>query len=230
MNLVERNMMLGMISVLNEASKRQILTKEQYDTRLADLKQFEEETNFAFINSPTCEIEIDSMVKIQNISTNLKKCNDIEDIIDFANQKEMLVYPRISGVNVEVIYVDGVITELKIGNSLINLCDINNIPCRINKSGVYIVSGVISFNHNLYVDNVVADNSTLKDGLIEAKELGFDVVPHWSATNFNYKNLQSNIDYVFEYAKENEFLCNGVTFRFNDTSYNKDGITYEVLE
>ena len=59
MNAIELDMMRGMVSILNEASNAYyntgspIMTDEQFDARLADLKQLEEETGFVLTNSPT---------------------------------------------------------------------------------------------------------------------------------------------------------------------------------
>lgn len=59
MNAIELDMMRGMVSILNEASEayyntgNPIMTDEQFDMRLADLKQLEEETGFILSNSPT---------------------------------------------------------------------------------------------------------------------------------------------------------------------------------
>jgi DNA ligase (NAD+) len=60
--------------------------------------------------------------------------------------------------------------------------------------------------------------------LNEARKLGFDVVPHWfnnTANGLNPNNLQGNIDYVFDYAKEEGLPCDGVVFKFNDIEYGK---------
>lgn len=58
MNEVEFDFMKGMISILNEAAQayhsgKAIITDEQYDVRLEDLKNLEEETGIVFANSPT---------------------------------------------------------------------------------------------------------------------------------------------------------------------------------
>ena len=73
-------------------------------------------------------------------------------------------------------------------------------------------------------DVIEGGGNSLNDNLNEAKELGFDVVPHWfnNATNaLSPKNLQSNIDYVFDYASDEDLPCDGVVFKFDDIEYGK---------
>lgn len=236
MNTIELEMMKGMVSILNEAAATynagsSIMTNEQYDTRLADLKQFEEETGFIFFNSPTCKTHVKSLVKTkESISYNFEKCHDVESIIDFARQYEMLVYPNLIGANVRIDYANGIMIELEIDNKNVNLNKVNNIPYKIEKKERYIVMGVITSDSKLYVIESIKPWGKLKDGLMEAQGLGFDIVPHWINANtvnaLNPKNLQSNIDYVFEYARENEYSFDGIVFRLNDDKF-QNGIIYK---
>lgn len=58
MNQIEFDFMKGMVSILNEAAEayykgEPIITNEQYDVRIEDLKQLEKETAIMFVNSPT---------------------------------------------------------------------------------------------------------------------------------------------------------------------------------
>ena len=68
-------------------------------------------------------------------------------------------------------------------------------------------------------------NNNLIDNLHEAANLGFDIVPFWFVPNtvnaLNPKNLQNNIDYVFEFAKEEGYPNDGIVFKFNDIEYGK---------
>jgi DNA ligase (NAD+) len=110
----------------------------------------------------------------------------------------------------------------------------------INKDGEYknsrnLASGTLSVLDTSLVtkrklrfygwDIIEGGGNSLKDNLTEAKELGFDIVPFWFNGNSSYaldtKNLQSNIDYVFEYARDNGFPCDGAVFKFNDIEYGK---------
>lgn len=64
-------------------------------------------------------------------------------------------------------------------------------------------------------------SNNLNDNLSEANELGFSVVPHWSAVNLDPKKLQNTLDYIFEYSKDEGIPCDGIVFKFNDIEYGK---------
>lgn len=59
------------------------------------------------------------------------------------------------------------------------------------------------------------------ENLREAESLGFDTTPYWIMNTVNPKKLQSNIDYMYEYADEDRLSYNGVIFRYNDIEYSK---------
>ena len=64
-------------------------------------------------------------------------------------------------------------------------------------------------------------SNNLDDNLAEANELGFSVVPFWSAVNLDQKKLQNTLDYIFEYASDEGIPCDGVVFKYNDIEYGK---------
>ena len=231
MNQAELSLMKGMIDILNRHLKEPFLTSEQYSMRLADLKEFEEETGCILSNSPTCKDRVTPLVQIKGVPKYVvfDKCNDIDSIIKFAEQKEMLVSLNITGTNASIIYMDGVMKNFIIDNAIamIDLDKIDNVPYKINrKENVYIVDGVLH-NSKFYVIDVVKNGESLYSNFKEAKELGFTIVPHWLANNFDPKNLKSNIEYIYDYADEEKLNHNGIAFRFNEISYN-EGIIYEL--
>lgn len=65
------------------------------------------------------------------------------------------------------------------------------------------------------------NSNNLIDNLNDAESLGFSVVPFWYPVNLESKKLQSTLDYVFEYASDEGFPCDGVVFKFNDIEYGK---------
>lgn len=224
MQSYEKNLMMGMIDIINRALERPILTEEQYKERLADLKQFEDDTNFMFANSPNCPIDVQSVIEVAIDKADCKECTNIEDIIEFGKQKDLLIYADIYGFDISITYTDGILTKINVYNILenvsLNIKKISNIPYKIDKSGTYIVEGTTAIELDemkLIVHNVVSDDSvSRKKDLDKAKDLGFDVIPNWLATNFNPKNLQASIDYVFEYMSDEELCCKGVVFKFNN--------------
>ena len=230
MNRSELSMMQGMISILNEASKRPILSEEEYAERLMDLQQFEEETGFVYTNSPTCKDKIGSISVFDNVLRyDYRKCNNIDNIVEFANQREMLIYPNLIGNEVEIIYNDGIMANVVLSNNDINLKEVINIPYKINKQGIFAVKGVLH-NQKFFVTNVVNGSiNILNKKLEQAENLGFNIIPYWIAT-INPKKLQDSIDYVFNYANEEELSCDGIVFRFNNNLYSSDRIVYEVMK
>lgn len=228
MNPIDKQLMMGMIDILNNHSD--ILSEDQINIRLEDLRQLEEETGFVFMNSPTCKDKISSIIRINTpYEHNFKRCNNVNDIVEFSDKEKMLVYLNIIGEKTMITYVDGIMTEFVINNALVNFEEIKNVPYMIDKKSIYIIEGVL-YGLDFYVTNAIKeDNTDLRNNLKEAEKLGFTIVPHWFSTNLDVKNLQSNLEYVYDYAEEEGFKHNGVVFRFNDISYSQDGIVYEML-
>lgn len=273
-------MMKGMVSILNEASDRYyngkplIMTDEQFDTRLKDLQQLEEETGFVFSNSPTQNVGYKVLTELNEITHNhpmlsLEKCHTADEVIKFAGDKDLVASIKLDGLTVSLKYEDGILVSGEtrgdgyVGSDVTeHIKQFLNVPLKIDKKGTYIVDGEavitdddfaeININseyknsRNLAAgtlsvldtslvsqrklkfiawDIIEGGNNSLKDNLTEARELGFEVVPFWIMPNpsnaFDPKNLQSNIDFVFDYAEENGFPIDGVVFKFNDIEYGK---------
>ncbi len=276
MNKIELDIMKSMVSILNEASNayyntgNPIMTDEQFDARLEDLRQLEEETGFVFANSPTHNVGAKVLAELKEIThshpmLSLEKCHTIEELVKFANNKELITSIKLDGLTCSLTYQDGLLVSAETrGNGYVgsditeHVKQFKNVPLKINKEGTYIIdgeaiiidedfaeinkdgeyknsrnlaSGTLSVLDTSLVakrklrflawDIIEGGSNSLKDNLNIAKELGFDVVPFWFATNLNPKNLQSNIDYVFDYAKEEGLPCDGIVFKFNDIEYGK---------
>ena len=231
MNAIELDIMKGLVSILNEASNaynlgKPIMSNEQYDTRLSDLKQLEDEAGFMFVNSPTCKKDLKSIIEAREFKDdNLKECNNVEDVIEFSNQKEMVLLADITGLDMLVTYKNGFLTSIQIENINMDTYDLvkaANIPYRINKDGDYSVYGKVTLSNKptFYVANIIkGGTNSLKDNLNEMKELGFDIILFWVANNLNPKKLQSTIDYVFDYIEEDCMPCNRIVFKFDNIKY-----------
>lgn len=299
MNEIERNLMKGMVSILNEAAEAYyntgspIMSDEMYDMRLEDLRQMEEETGFSFSNSPTHNVGAKVLTELQEVNhiypmLSLDKCHNVDELLKFINNKETIASIKLDGLTCRLTYKDGrlVLAETR-GNGVVG-SDITehvkqflNVPMKINKDNTYILDGEAiildedfnEINQNgeyknsrnlasgtlsvldtslvakrrmrFYGWNVVEGGSnSLRDNLTEAKSLGFDIVPYWFNANtsiaLNPDNLQGNIDYVFEYARDNGYPHDGVVFKYNDVEYGKslgstshhfkDGIAYKAKD
>lgn len=280
MNPIERDIMKGLVSVLNEASDRYynsgnpIMTDAQFDARLEDLRQLEEETGFVFANSPTQRVGAKVLTELNEVvhtspMLSLDKCHNVNELLKFVNNKETVASIKLDGLTCRLTYEDGILVRAETRGDGHSGSDVTehvkhflNVPMKIGKVGTYtldgeavildedfaeinknneyknsrnLASGTLSVLDTSLVakrklrlygwDVVEGGGNSLKDNLTEARELGFDIVPFWYNPNtsvaLNPDNLQSNIDYVFEYARDNGFPCDGVVFKFNDIEYGK---------
>lgn len=277
MNQIELDIMRGMVSILNDASEAYyntgspIISDEEFDIRLEDLRQFEEETGFILSNSPTQRVGAKVLTELNETThshpmLSLEKCHTIEELIKFANNKELVASIKLDGLTVSITYENGILVKAETrGNGYVgsditeHIRQFKNVPFKINKKETYIVdgeaiitdedfaeinsNGEFKNSRNLAAGTLsVLDTSLvakrklcfmvwdvieggisnkLKDNLNEAKALGFEVVPSWVATNLNPKNLQDNIDFVFNFAVDEGLPNDGIVFKFNDIGYGK---------
>lgn len=280
MNQIELDMMRGMVSILNEAAEayyntgNPIMTDEQFDIRLGDLKQLEEETGFVLANSPTINVGARVLTELQEVEhshpmLSLEKCHTVDELLKFINGKETVASIKLDGLTVSITYKDGVLMSAETrGNGYVgsditeHIKQFKNVPFKINKQGTYVVdgeaiitdedfavinkdgeyknsrnlaSGTLSVLDTSLVakrrlkffvwDVIEGGGSSLNENLSEAKRFGFEIVPFWTNSNnvnaLNPKNLQGNIDYVFDYAKDEGLPHDGIVFKFNDIEYGK---------
>ena len=159
MNEMQLDIMRGMVSILNQASEayyntgNPIMTDEQFDARLEDLRQFEEETGFVFANSPTQRVGAKVLTELKEVThsypmLSLEKCHTIEELIKFANNKELVASIKLDGLTCRLTYENGLLTRAETrGNGYVgsditeHVKQFKNVPLKINKEGTYIVDG-----------------------------------------------------------------------------------------
>ena len=113
MNPIELDIMKGMVSILNEA--KSVMTEEQFAVRSNDLVLLEAETGVVLLNSPNCAVDVRSIVNELEIKNDrLKEYQDIKDIVELSNQKELLAYVDVDGLDMIVTYTDGRIESIQI--------------------------------------------------------------------------------------------------------------------
>ena len=159
MNEIELKIMKGMVSILNEASEayyntgNPIMSDEMFDMRLEDLRQFEQETGFIFSNSPTQNVGAKVLTELKEVTHNhpmlsLEKCHTVEELIKFANNKELVASIKLDGLTVSLAYEDGVLVSAEtrgnghVGSDITeHIRQFQNVPLKINKNGTYIIDG-----------------------------------------------------------------------------------------
>lgn len=279
MNEAVKEIMQGMVSILNYASEvyyntgNPIMTDEQFDIRLKDLKELEEETGFILANSPTQKVGARVLTELKEIKhshpmLSLEKCHTVDELIKFANNKMLVASIKLDGLTVSLRYEDGILVSAEtrgdgyVGSDITeHVKQFVNVPSKINKEGVCVVdgeavitdadfaeinkdgeyknsrnlaSGTLSVLDTSLVgkrklrffawDVIEGGGNSLEDNLNEARFLGFDIVPYWTASvtdEVKPNTLQEFINCVFDYAKDNGLPCDGIVFKFNDIEYGK---------
>ncbi len=159
MNAIELDMMKGMVSILNEASEvyyntgNPIMSDEQFDARLEDLRQFEKEMGFILSNSPTQNVGAKVLTELKEVThshpmLSLEKCHSVEELIKFANNKELVASIKLDGLTCSLTYENGILVSAETrGNGYVgsditeHIKQFLNVPLKINKEGTYIIDG-----------------------------------------------------------------------------------------
>lgn len=159
MNEIQLDIMKGMVSILNDAANAYyntgtpIMTDEQFDARLEDLRQLEEETGFVFANSPTHNVGAKVLTELREVEhshpmLSLEKCHTVDELIKFANNKELVASIKADGLTCSLTYIDGVLVSAETrGNGYVgsditeHVKQFKNVPLKINKEGTYIIDG-----------------------------------------------------------------------------------------
>ena len=282
------------VRLLNEASDayyntgQPIMSDAEFDNKLEELRQWEEETGIVLSNSPTHNvgaIVLDNIKKVTHESPmlSLAKCHSAEEVEQFAKGHTLVGSVKLDGLTCRLIYKDGELIKAEsrgngtIGNIITDhVKQFLNIPLHINKEGTYVIDGEAlikiddfeELNKNgeyktprnlasgtlgsldtsvvkdrklyWYAWEVVegdSDNSFYKR-LLNAQNLGFDVVPCYNITINEFNQLQTHIDNFINIAEKENLPQDGVVFKFEDVEYGKslgrttdyfnNGIAYKV--
>lgn len=280
---------------LNRASEayyntgQPIMSDYEFDQKLEELGQWEEETGIVLSNSPTHNVGATVLDNIKEVThktpmLSLEKCHSTEEIIKFANNHNLVASVKLDGLTVRLTYKNGdlVLAESR-GNGVVgsdvteHVKQFTNVPLHINKEGTYIIDGEALIKLDDFAEintngeyknsrNLAAgtlsslDTSVVKDrklswyawevvegakesksftfSLIEAEELGLDVVPN-ANLGYSEMDIEEVIEYCFDKAKEYNLPQDGVVFKFDDVEYGKslgntshhfrNGIAYKIF-
>ena len=121
MNPIEKDIMLGMINILNEASQayysgNPIMDDSQFDARLEDLKQLEAETGIVYSNSPTQTVGAKILTELNEVShiypmLSLDKCHNVTELLKFINNTETVVSIKLDGLTCRLTYENGILVR-----------------------------------------------------------------------------------------------------------------------
>lgn len=147
------------VKELNNASEayyntgQPIMSDVEFDNKLEELRQWEEETGIVLANSPTHNvgaIVLDSIQKVTHESPmlSLAKCHSAEEVEQFAKGHTLIGSVKLDGLTCRLIFKNGELIRAEsrgngtIGNIITDhVKQFLNIPLHINKEGTYIIDG-----------------------------------------------------------------------------------------
>ena len=154
-----KNQIINRVEELNKASEayyntgQPIMSDAEFDNKLEELRQWEEDTGIVLANSPTHNvgaIVLDNIKKVTHESPmlSLAKCHSAEEIVKFANNHNLVASVKLDGLTIRLTYKDGdlVLAESR-GNGIVgsdvteHVKQFTNVPLHINKEGTYIIDG-----------------------------------------------------------------------------------------
>lgn len=266
-----------------------IMSDAEFDNKLEELRQWENEIGIVLSNSPTQNVGATVLDNIKEVThktpmLSLEKCHSVEEIIKFANNHNLVASVKLDGLTVRLTYKDGdLISAESRGNGTVgsdvteHVKQFTNVPLHINKEGTYIIDGEALIKLDDFTEinkneeyknsrNLAAgtlsslDTSVVKDRklswyaweviegdsdnsfykrLLNAQNLGFDVVPCYNITINEFNQLHIHIDNFINIAEKENLPQDGVVFKFNDVAYGKslgntshhfrNGIAYKIF-
>lgn len=156
---MDKNTMVARVKLLNEASEayynteQPIMSDAEFDNKLEELRQWEEETGIVLTNSPTQNVGAIVLNNIKEVThktpmLSLEKCHSVEEIVKFANNHNLVASVKLDGLTVRLTYKDGnlILAESR-GNGTVgsdvteHVKQFTNVPSHINKEGTYVIDG-----------------------------------------------------------------------------------------
>ena len=156
---MNRNQIVDRVNELNKASEayyntgQPVMSDAEFDNKLEELRQWEEETGIVLSNSPTHNvgaIVLDNIDKVTHESPmlSLAKCHSAEEVKQFAKGHTLVGSVKLDGLTCRLIFKDGELVRAEsrgngtIGNIITDhVKQFLNVPLHINKKGTYIIDG-----------------------------------------------------------------------------------------
>lgn len=156
---MNRNQIVDRVNELNKASEayyntgQPVMSDAEFDNKIEELRQWEEETGIVLSNSPTHNvgaIVLDNIDKVTHESPmlSLAKCHSAEEVKQFAKGHILVGSVKLDGLTCRLIFKDGELVRAEsrgngtIGNIITDhVKQFLNVPLHINKEGTYIIDG-----------------------------------------------------------------------------------------
>ena len=156
---MNRNQIINRVEELNKASEayyntgQLVMSDAEFDNKLEELRQWEEETGIVLSNSPTHNvgaIVLDNIDKVTHESPmlSLAKCHSAEEVKQFAKGHTLVGSVKLDGLTCRLIFKNGELVRAEsrgngtIGNIITDhVKQFLNVPLHINKEGIYIIDG-----------------------------------------------------------------------------------------
>lgn len=156
---MDKNTIAARVNELNKASEayyntgQPIMSDAEFDNKLEELRQWEEESGIVLANSPTHNVGATVLDNIKEVvhktpMLSLEKCHNTEEIVKFSNNHNLVASVKLDGLTVRLTYKDGdlILAESR-GNGTVgsdvteHVKQFTNVPLHINKEGTYIIDG-----------------------------------------------------------------------------------------
>ena len=152
--------MLDIVDYLNKCTKaydegNPIITDQQWDKLYFELEAFEKRIGVAAPNSPTQSIHYDVVNELEKIEHNhpmlsLPKTKEVNDVITFGKNKELICMEKLDGLTCSLRYVNGKIVSAETrGNGIVgenilhNIYHVKGVPHKINFLEELVVDGEV---------------------------------------------------------------------------------------
>lgn len=134
-------------------SGQPVMSDYEFDQKLEELRQWENEIGIVLSNSPTQNVGATVLDTIKEVThktpmLSLEKCHSVEEIMKFANNHNLVASVKLDGLTVRLTYKDGdlLLAESR-GNGTVgsditeHVKQFSNVPLHINKEGTYVIDG-----------------------------------------------------------------------------------------
>lgn len=181
-----------LVELLNKASYayyntgNTIMTDQEFDSMMEELKYFEQETGFILSNSPTQKVGVEVKAQLNKVKhtrpmLSLDKCHTTKELIEFAGNDPCYMSVKCDGLTTRLIYENGELIgaetrgDGEIGQDVfLHVKNYINVPLKIPYTNRFVIDGesvifnsdFIDINANLSEDEQFANPRNLASGTL----------------------------------------------------------------